>query len=307
MKRPTARARFAARNTAGKRLQATIALERKQRLASYARELRQYTRAQRMAGTAGAPILRLLAEGDSWFDYPLGSDLIDQLRKLFGVPIANLAHHGDEVRGMLALKQRQEIARRLQAGAPDGRPWDMLLFSGGGNDFVGDPLCLWLKPGGAIAQPRDAIDLSRYAAVMSIIEGGYRDLIALRDALSPATLLVFHTYDYALPNGKGVCGLGPWLRPSLDYRGIDRAVQPAVVREMLLLFRHTVLAAAQGRDDVLVVDTQGAIPEQTGEWWANELHPTRKGFARIAQRIAAAIRARTPAAYFAAVSSDSMA
>src|SRR5205085_6360813 len=101
-----------------------------------------------MLPAAAAPrrLLRILAEGDSWFEYPLrghvvanaADGVIYRLEKLLGYPIANMAHHGDEVRQMLGLNQRREITTRLSD--PNVR-FDALLFSGGGNDLVGDQFC----------------------------------------------------------------------------------------------------------------------------------------------------------------------
>ncbi len=78
--------------------------------------------------------LRILAEGDSWFDYPVpffGGGLVPRLEDRLGVPILNLAKAGDETRFMLGVEQRQLIARHLNEGCTDGTPWELMLFSGG--------------------------------------------------------------------------------------------------------------------------------------------------------------------------------
>ena len=51
------------------------------------------------------------------------------------------------------------------------------------------------------------------------MRAGYEDLIGLRDSLSPQTRLFFHGYDFAIPDGRGICHLGPWLKPTFDLRG----------------------------------------------------------------------------------------
>ena len=41
------------------------------------------------------------------------------------------------------------------------------------------------------------------------------------------------------PGDKGVCGLGPWLKPSLDYRGWKKAAdQFAIAKRVLSKFNH---------------------------------------------------------------------
>ena len=68
-----------------------------------------------------------------------------------------------------------------------------------------------MPPAGLIHQPR-------FDAALALVRAGYEDLIALRDQLSPTTHLVFHGYDFAIPDGRGICHLGPWLKPTFDLR-----------------------------------------------------------------------------------------
>ena len=91
--------------------------------------------------------LQILAEGDSWFDYPafIGGGIIPRLAGRLGVPILNPAKAGDEVRYMLGVEERLVLADQLSGGSPAGGPWDVVLFSGGGNDIVGNPMALWVR------------------------------------------------------------------------------------------------------------------------------------------------------------------
>jgi hypothetical protein len=77
------------------------------------------------AAPAPAPrLLRILAEGDSWFDYPVplfGGGVIPRLAERLGVEILNLAKAGDEVRFMLGVKQRRELANQLRGRPPVDR------------------------------------------------------------------------------------------------------------------------------------------------------------------------------------------
>lgn len=292
--RPSAQARFAGVVNERARLETSIAAERADRMAGYATALQAFKKVPRIEA---AKVLRVLAEGDSWFDYPVPfkTDTIRALQSRISTPIANMAHYGEEVRQMLGLKLREEIATRLAKGAPDGHPWDAMLFSGGGNDFVGDPLCLWLRPYVRGMGAADVVDSERFGAVLEIVRLGYADLIALRDQLSPATVLFFHQYDFAIPDGRGVCNIGPWLKPGLGYRRVPDAMRAEVVRIMLLQFAALVAAiAAPAGASVVVVPTQGTFPEQSEKWWANELHPTDLGFTAIADKFHGALKARFP-------------
>jgi hypothetical protein len=275
-----------------KRLSRALERERAARMLAY------QTRMKRRAARASGRFLRLLAEGDSWFDYPLGRSVVAQLEDLTGLLIANMAHHGDEVKQMLSLAQRREITVRLTQAAQAGAPFDALLFSGGGNDIVGEELCLWLKTYSPGMAAGDVLNTGRVSAVFGIIEAGFQDLIEIRDAVSPATVIFAHSYDFAVPTGKGVCNVGPWLRPSLDFRGVPRAMQWDVVRELLTRFDARLLELERSAVNFVAVRTQATL-QPTDQWWANEIHPTDGGFDLIARKFHAALLQRFPSLPYA--------
>jgi hypothetical protein len=247
---------------------------------------------------AGAPPLQVFAEGDSWFDYPIPfhGDVISRLEDLVGVPILNLAKAGDEVRYMLGTEERRILAEQFTRGCPAGGPWDAMLFSGGGNDIVGNPLALWVRDFDPLLPPKQQVDQPRFDAALALVRAGYEDLIRLRDDLSPGTQLFFHAYDFAIPDGRGVCSHGPWLKPSLDLRGVpDLASGTAIVRELLLQFAgmlERLTLAYPGK--VSFVNTQNTLPPQKSSWH-NELHPSKQGFKDVARVLHSALKARFPA------------
>jgi hypothetical protein len=291
------------------------AKERRERIAEYHRAYAALERASRptrgvatrragvaagRAGGPGAPApakapppLRLVAEGDSWFDYPphLGIEgtggVITELAGRLDIPILNLAKAGDEARYMLGEQQR----RRIRKLFTDPATPHAFFFSGGGNDVAGEPLVLWIRDRKAGMKPADAVDPKRYGAVLDLTMSAYEDLRAMRDAHAPQCVLFLHSYDYAVPNGKGVCGLGPWLEPSLEARGWkDYAEAKAIVKALLTAFRLRLEAfASADPEGTVLVPTQGLLTE---DQWDNELHPTRKGFRVVARAFEEAVRAR---------------
>ena len=259
------------------------ARERKARIVAYFKYLKS-----RPASLTLPP--RVLADGDSWFDYPkillTGGAVIDHLEKLSGVKFLNTAHYGDSVQQMLGVEKRQRIEALLKNPG-----FDILLFSGGGNDIVGDQFCLWLKPntGGGAAS---AVDADRLQKILGVVEDGYRDLIDIRDRCAPDCWIVTHAYDFPQPNNKGVCGVGPWLKPSLDYRGWTNAAdQFDIVKTVLTKFNDR-LAALEAEQKAagkkfLHVHTQGTLNPHTD--WANEIHPNAAGFTKIARVFSSAL------------------
>lgn len=240
--------------------------------------------------------LQVFAEGDSWFDYPpfvFRGGIIGRLEDRLGVPILNLAEAGDEVRFMLGVKQRILLAEHLSQGSPAGGQWDVLLFSGGGNDITDNPMALWVKDWNPALPPAQLIHQPRFDTAMALVRAGYEDLIALRDTLSPTTHLVFHGYDFAIPDGRGVCHLGPWLKPTFDLRGFPTlAARQPVVKAMLEQFA-AMLTSLAAHPRVTFINGQGTLAPQPSSW-DNELHPSSGGFDKFADLFRAELKRLFP-------------
>lgn len=240
--------------------------------------------------------LQILAEGDSWFDYPVpffGGAIIRRLEKKVGVPILNLAKAGDEVRYMLGVEERQLLTEHLTKGCPAGGPWDVLLFSGGGNDIVDNPMALWIRDFDPTLTPEQQIHQPRFEAALALVRAGYEDLLSLRDRLSPGTHLVLQGYDFAIPDGRGICHLGPWLKPTFDLRGFpSRAAAFATVKAMLRRFAEMLTDIAR-TPGVTFINGQGTLPERRSSWH-NELHPSEAGFDLFAKIFYKSLKSRFP-------------
>ncbi len=274
-----------------------IERERGERIAQHKRDVA--ARRALLAATPGAAQpLNLFSDGDSWFDYPLPpaarNDVIRSIGN-HGKPqplILNLAHYGDEARDLLGVKRRQRIIDNL-SDVENGR-FDAILFSGGGNDTVGNQFCLWIQDYVSGTTPSQGINVQRLAAVLGVVRSAYEDLIVIRDKVLPQCPIFVHAYDFAIPTNIGICDnlIGPWLKPSLVYRGWeDTAVGTLVVKEFLLQFRSTLTQIAAAHKNVIYVETQGTLAPDD---WANELHPTPPGFDKIAAKFLAALRTAFP-------------
>jgi hypothetical protein len=255
-----------------------------------------------LLGQPNSP-LNLLADGDSWFDYPLGgllpmvdhTDIIAQLPDVsVRAPlILKLAHYGDATTTELGLTRVQKISDAINNGA-NGR-FDAILFSGGGNDVAGEPFAIWLNDAGAVGNdPTRALNPDRFNAVLGLIRASYEDLIQLRNDLLPGAPIFVHAYDFAIPTGTGACPtIGPWLRPALNYCGwTDMAQMTQIVHDALAQLGALMQQlAADPANNVIYVPTQGTLA--AGDW-ANELHPNPAGFRQMAVKFQAALQARFP-------------
>jgi hypothetical protein len=275
-----------------------IETERNERIAQHKRDVAEHRALLRATPGAVQP-LNLFADGDSWFDYPLPptarNDVIRSIGS-HGKPqplILNLAHYGDEARDLLGVKRRQRIIDNLSD--VENGTFDAILFSGGGNDTVGNQFCLWIQnyvPGMA---PSQGMNIQRLAAVLGVVRSAFEDLIAIRDKILPQCPIFVHAYDFAIPTNIGICDnlIGPWLKPSLVSRGWkDTAAGTLVVKEFLLQFRGMLTQVAAAHKNVIYVETQGTLDPNE---WANELHPTPQGFDKVGAKFLAAIRTVFPA------------
>ena len=86
--------------------------------------------------------------------------------------------------------------------------------------------------------PANQINQPRFNNAMALVRAGYEDLIVLRDQLSPGTHLIFQDYDFAIPDGRGVCGFGPWLKPTFDLRRFPLGAHQQVVKAVVLHSRY---------------------------------------------------------------------
>jgi len=276
-----------------KEYKATLAIMKKRGVKGLARRTVKSGRAPK----AAARPLQVFAEGDSWFDYPVpmfGGGIIPRLENALGVPVLNLARAGDEARYMLGVKERKILIEHLTNGCPAGGPWDAMLFSGGGNDIVDNPMVLWIRDFDAALPPAALIHQPRLDAALALVRAGYEDLIALRDSLSPQTRLFFHAYDFVIPDGRGICFNGPWLKPTYDMRGFPtQASADAVTRILLQQFAAILESLESSHPRVTFINGQGTLAQQTSSWH-NELHPSKDGFKAFATLFHQALKTAFP-------------
>ena len=171
----------------------------------------------------------LVAEGDSWFDYFPGVDIIDCLRHHHDYVVENYAQAGDTLENMIYgtnINNRfqrvsptiETVLRRLGQLKPK-----VFLFSGGGNDVAGEEFESYLN------HKSSGLPTLREEFVSNMVNVVFRkyfeDMIGKVAAVSDRTQIIVHGYGHTVPTGVGVDFLffsfaGPWLRPALAKKGI---------------------------------------------------------------------------------------
>jgi hypothetical protein len=244
----------------------------------------------------------LVSEGDSWFQFPfLIDDVVDHLGRDHLVWSLDAA--GDRAQNMVI--GRPEYLAGLNARRAD-RP-AAFLFSAAGNDVIGEDetgrpmLTRLVKP---FAPGKDAawhVDQGRLSTVLTFLDACYRQVIdnVRADPDFARLPILVHGYDYAFPHGVPGDRRSPewarddqWLGRAFAERGVwDHEMRRGILR-ILIDGLYDMLHGVAGdpaRTGVHVVDVRGTLTSVDD--WADEIHGTSAGFARVADRFRATLRA----------------
>jgi len=258
---------------------------------------RRATRPRRAAADKGL----LIAEGDSWFQYPF-FDVLKKLKKK-GYRVETAAHWGDNVEDMaFDPAQTQGLAERFEDVRRRGLVPKAILLSGGGNDIAGEEFSVLLNHKLSGLHPLNArvVDgvladrvLHAYAALIAFVTR------LSRDCFGQVVRVVIHGYGNAVPDGRGYLGgawklPGPWLEPGFRRKGYGDLQERVAVTEDLIGRFNRLLAAIPsqpGFGHVRYRDVRPLLPNDRSykTWWDNELHPTSRGFEWVATALDAAI------------------
>jgi lysophospholipase L1-like esterase len=271
------------------------ALRSRRQLAAVPKLTPHLRRAAGPVGSAGT----LVAEGDSWFDYPLW-DVLKMLEDEYGFEVESVAHRGDRVEDMAyGPGQLDAFCRRLEKLIRNNDPPRAILLSGGGNDIAGDEFRVLLNHAHSPIAGLNADVV--HGIVDQRIRYSYITIIAQITRISETMLgrripIVTHGYDYAVPDGRGFLGgwgplPGPWLEPGFCDKGFgDLQANKITIQKLIDRFNDMLsgLVRLDGFEHVKWVDLRNTLSSgaKYKDDWGNELHPTKSGFRRVAAKIA---------------------
>ncbi|WP_148051141.1 SGNH/GDSL hydrolase family protein [Pseudomonas fluorescens] len=240
----------------------------------------------------GSNGVKVVAQGDSWFDYLPGVDIIKWLKLTSGYKIKSFASGGDTLENMV-------YGTEIKEGAWTRQPVEFIevldeikstkpaffLFSAGGNDIAGDEFASFLNH--ASSSPATLLRTDYVKDTIGrVFRGAYEEMIKKVKAASPKTKIIFHGYGRAIPTGKGVVNIGnyrfigPWIRPSLTRKNImDPQVQRQIVADFIDQFNAMLKSVADSHPDVHYLDLRDLIKDDD---WINELHLNAPGYKRMA-------------------------
>ncbi len=250
----------------------------------------------------------ILAEGDSWFEYPkFINEIIDQLNRRKDYAISSLAYGGDWISNIL---YEQQYIEELSVIKPD-----VFLISGGGNDIAGgNRLAQLVHKRKEIDIPQN-IDLdskqgklqfsdicfnNEFFTLLRLFKLQYKLLfknLELKTDKFKNLKIITQGYDYAIPSSEKGFGInifriarpitnwlmnnGKWLKTPLLMRGYnDSKEQTAIVFGVIEHFNEMLIEVGAEYDNVYHIDSRGAVNVNKG--WYNELHPKSSEFKKIA-------------------------
>lgn len=246
------------------------------------------------AAFAAPPPATLVAEGDSWFDYLPGLDILDQLRLRHGHAIVKLSAAGDTLENIAF---GTEINRDFSRNTPQintliettsrVRP-RVVLLSGGGNDIAGDELDAFLNhadsglPGLRIEYLKDVIH--------GFFRSAFERLARSVWEIDPSICIITHGYGRPIPDGRAVLNfpfnfrfIGPWLRPAFTRKNIvNLSTAKEIVGTMIDELNSMLASLATSLGPKFqFVDLRSTIRTKD---WVNELHLSNNAYGRVADK-----------------------
>lgn len=265
-------------------------------------QVQQFKREAREPGTqARAAAAYLVAEGDSWFDYPIGTDIIDCLRHYHGYRISNYAKAGDTLENMAygtrfsPMQGYRPLPNDLQDVLADierNRP-AAFLISGGGNDVAGDGFAHFLDHTESTRTPFRE-DFAEHI-IGTVLRGAYDRMIREATRKHDGVRVIAHGYGYPVPDGRGVgfgvgiSFIGPWLRPALAAKRINAMTDGVrIIRRLMDRFNQMLDSLTKPHRNFRVLHLIDDIDREPAPW-ANELHVRNSVYKKIADRFHEAI------------------
>lgn len=235
----------------------------------------------------------ILAEGDSWFQFPLLiKEIIDWLIRDKRNAVFSIAYAGDWVTNII---YDGEYISELAIHKPD-----VFLISGGGNDLLGaSKLAVMLKlPSSLTINPEDYIKDEFYSFILTL-KIMYRKMFGniQKSGKYNEMKIITQGYDYPFPRMPKFklkhplnaiitkfYGSGKWICLPMDIVGIPderlgkefKDLRRDIMRLMINAFNTMFISLAGEFDNVFHIDCRGVAPRVDD--WYDEIHLRSKSY-----------------------------
>ena len=217
--------------------------------------------------------IRIVSEGDSWFQHPIVHDLIDHLMD-YGYLVKSIGAAGDELVNMFLT---EEFAESIQMEEPE-----FLLLSAGGNDILGEKMIHFLEDVIEIDDP--GVDPQRflknnYAIEIKVLHERLKGILTRANEISPKMKIIIHGYDYAIPSDSEKKG---WAGRYMIEKGIDHPKDKmALMKLMIDQYNEMLESLAKDHDYLTYINLRNSV---ANDKWHDEIHPNREGFLVCAEQ-----------------------
>jgi len=230
---------------------------------------------------APATQVRIISEGDSWFNYPGRKDIVDWLEVLGYAP------YRSDAPGRLLTTMVQEKVYLKFLGDSTVRS---VLLSGGGNDLIS-----WKRPskqqpspifkrGNGSSNPADYLNDAEVVAALAELRRLLGVVASDVRNVRPKMPIILHCYDWIEPRTDGPCGA--WIGPQMDQVGVpaNQRLRNAIARLLIDRANEAYQVACEA-NGMTHVDLRGTV----GRRWWDEIHPNHDAWGEIARKLAASI------------------
>lgn len=228
----------------------------------------------------------IVAEGDSWFQYPkykkMGitlskevKDIIDYLIDEPAYNIKSLDSAGDVIRNMYFMSEYLDNIRKYKPSA--------FILSGGGNDFF--EVFPYMLQKGTLDSMDTFLKVS-WNTEIKVIELYYKGFLDILTEEFPDLPIILHGYDYIMPSPKG-----KWIGKPMIEKGkltVDKD-RKALIKIVMDRFNETIRDLSKKYNNVHFIDLRGVV-NQDEKYWHDEIHPNDRGFKLVAEKFIAKLR-----------------
>lgn len=252
---------------------------------------------QQITNGSTSPVI--VAEGDSWFQFPiLIDDVVDHLSDKYLVWCVSAA--GDTAQNMVFGQEGKGKREYIKALRKQKNRVKAFLFSGAGNDIIGEDqngvpvLTSLLKEFHQGGDAASHINHAVFGEKLTFLKRAYTEVITqVRSESGLENLpIVLHGYDYAIPGNKGdandprdpsYAAKDQWLgKPLADKRIRNKDLQRDIIRFLINGLYDMLNDLQRTHSGIHVVDVRKTLPEITD--WNDEIHGTSGGFAKVAKK-----------------------
>lgn len=222
----------------------------------------------------------IVEAGDSWFLYPiLLNDVVDILVNDNKKPLAiwSTGCAGNTVQDTYNEKDHRH--HYMEALTYDVKNADIFMLCGAGNDLLGGGnlynLLVNYTPG---MKPRETINTSNLEAELDIVLSLYTAIVRELELKFPELKTLIHGYDYPWSMND------IWIGKPMNRRGIpkDAKFRRAVGKQVIDALNVRLEKFEGKHSRVSYLDLRKTLRKKSE--WFDEIHPTSKGFQKIAAK-----------------------